>query len=80
MDRSAKHVVRSYVDQRSGTVGPSTPGIVCPKCGAPTMVTNTRRFLGIVRRYRQCVRPMCRFRLIPTEEKTRNPASGQNPT
>ena len=69
MDRSAKHVVQSYADQRSGIADRSPRGIVCPRCGGVTMVTTSRRLFGMVRRYRRCVSPKCQFRLAPTEEK-----------
>ena len=77
MDRSAKHVVMSYAEQRAGTAASSSIGITCPRCGGQTMVTDTRKLFGVIRRYRQCVMPQCRMRLTPTEEKQQTPLDAQ---
>ena len=69
MDKSIPHVTKPYAEQRAGGgSGDSPKGLVCPRCGAITMVTHTRRLFGMVRRYRQCIRPRCRVRFV-TEEK-----------
>jgi hypothetical protein len=64
----AARPVKSYAQMRAES-GADTAGIACPYCGCTiTVVVNTMRLVGFVRRYRQCVHPRCRGR-FSTQEK-----------
>jgi hypothetical protein len=43
-------------------------GIVCPRCGSPTGVTNTRKYDREIVRYRVCFNPNCQTH-FRTEER-----------
>ncbi len=48
-------------------------GFVCPKCLRPLVITTTRRAApGIVKRYRVCQTPRCKYVMV-TEERKRHP-------
>lgn len=71
MDRNTEHkIVKSFAEQRAEGVasGATANGMVCPQCSCKvTMVCNTRRLFGQVRRYRQCVNPKCLHRFVTKE-------------
>ena len=76
MDRSVEHrTVKSFAEQRAAGGAPTeaTNGMACPRCHkGVTMVCDTVRLLGQVRRYRQCANPNCRHKFV-TKEKIDKP-------
>ncbi len=70
MDKAVPHkLVKSFAERQAGAAGAAfTGGIACPQCGGNmTMVTNTIRLNGQVRRYRQCASPKCRHKFVTKE-------------
>ena len=70
METPSGRPIKSYAEMRAeNEAGGVSPGIACPRCGCTaTMVTHTKRMFGRVKRYRQCVHPLCKCRFV-TEEK-----------